>query len=321
MINRTRGRLTPAANSTVLRDQAALPFTPDAGADIITVSVRSLKRAKMVELVRTARDTRTQEIGFSSRPFVLSGLPIKRPPKAVTLYTRRNGNFILDIQAHARWGLPFGQDRLIPIWIATVALKTGSPVIRFKSAAEILDTFGLPKDGKTYRRLVEGFKRIFGATFFFGIEQKADITALDRFNYFSRMRLWYAPAVEQQTLEGVQNEIVLSDQFWAELKRHPIPVDLAVVKALADSPGATDFYVWVCWRSWKARGPVSIPLFGHTGLKGQLGVQGYDRKRKFRDTIKRWIAVTRLHWPQCPVELSADGDYLVISSGRALSGA
>jgi hypothetical protein len=33
-------------------------------------------------------------------------------------------------------------------------------------------TFGLPKDGPHYRRLVQGFERIFGATIFFGTDEE-----------------------------------------------------------------------------------------------------------------------------------------------------
>jgi hypothetical protein len=70
-------------------------------------------------------------------------------------YTRRNGRFKLDIIAHPDFGLPFGQDRLVPIWVATRAVRQKSRMVLFQSAAEI------PKDGPHYRRLVDGFKRIF----------------------------------------------------------------------------------------------------------------------------------------------------------------
>ena len=39
--------------------------------------------------------------------------------------------------------------------------------MRFWPASETLDFFRLFKDGKIYRRLVEGFQRVFGATMFF----------------------------------------------------------------------------------------------------------------------------------------------------------
>jgi hypothetical protein len=34
----------------------------------------------------------------------------------------------------------------------------------------MLDTFGMAKGGKEYRRLVSAFERIFGATIFFGTD-------------------------------------------------------------------------------------------------------------------------------------------------------
>ena len=68
---------------------------------------------------------------------------------------------------HYETPVPYGQDRLIPIWVATIAVRQRSRVVRFGAASEILDFFRLFKDGKRYRRLMEGFQRVFGATMFF----------------------------------------------------------------------------------------------------------------------------------------------------------
>ena len=38
-------------------------------------------------------------------------------------HTRRNGKFFLGIIGHPRFGLPFGQDRLISIRVATLAVR------------------------------------------------------------------------------------------------------------------------------------------------------------------------------------------------------
>ena len=55
---------------------------------------------------------------------------------------------------------------MVPIFLATLAVRQQSQVVRFESAAELLDTFGLAKGGKEYRRLIAEFERIFGATIF-----------------------------------------------------------------------------------------------------------------------------------------------------------
>jgi hypothetical protein len=131
--------------------------------------------------------------------------------------------------------------------------------------------------------------------------------------------VWYTRHLDQASLPGeFENVIVLSEAFWKELEAHPIPVDLGVVRGLADGPGALDFYLWVCWRCWTAKQPTNIPLFGPAGLVQQLGVKGYATHRKFRQTIKRWLVLTKELWPGSPADISADGNHLTLGYGRAI---
>jgi hypothetical protein len=87
-------------------------------------------------------------------------------------YSRQNVRFRLRVIGHPNYGLPFGQDRLFLIWIASVATWQKNRAIRFLSAATILETFGLPKDGRYYKRLIAGFQWIFYSTFFFTIDEQ-----------------------------------------------------------------------------------------------------------------------------------------------------
>lgn len=105
-----------------------------------------------------ARSERKQDLGFSPRDFVLCGLPLKR--QVGTVYKRRNGNLLLKVVADPDAGLPFGQDRLLPIWLATAFKVAGEPednTIRFRSAHDILRAFELPNSGLEFRRLAERF--------------------------------------------------------------------------------------------------------------------------------------------------------------------
>src|SRR4051812_26264787 len=45
------------------------------------VSSRRLRQVDTIRLVRQKREENVQNLGFSSRPFVVCGLPVKRPPK------------------------------------------------------------------------------------------------------------------------------------------------------------------------------------------------------------------------------------------------
>jgi reverse transcriptase-like protein len=80
----------------------------------------------------------TQNLGFASRPFVLCGLPIKRSPRGALMHERRNGHFLLQVTGDPQYGVPWGQDRLVPIFLATLAMRQQRQTITFRSAAEIL---------------------------------------------------------------------------------------------------------------------------------------------------------------------------------------
>lgn len=115
------------------------------------VSRYRLKQAEGISLVRANRQSGNQSLAFSSRPFILCGLPIRRPPKDQLLLELHNGSFRLQVTGHPDFGLPFGQDRLVLILLATLAVRQKSNVIRFRSAAEMLEVFGMAKGGSDDR--------------------------------------------------------------------------------------------------------------------------------------------------------------------------
>jgi hypothetical protein len=80
------------------------------------------------------------------------------------------GRFVLQITGHLEFGVPFGQDRLVPIFLGPLAVQQKSQIVRFRTAAEMLESFGMHTGGKEYRRLVAAFERVFGATIFFGTD-------------------------------------------------------------------------------------------------------------------------------------------------------
>jgi hypothetical protein len=286
------------------------------------ISKRRLRQLQLIQLIREQRDSGTQELAFHTRPFVLCGIPLRRPPASQAVHTRRNGRFFLHITGHPQFGLPFGQDRLIPIWVATLALRQKSREIHFDSAGEMLDFFQLAKDGPHYRRIIQSFRRIFGATIFFGTEgctQAASLIDWARFHFFDRVRLWFNTEAHQPIASGEQaeNVILLSDAFYREIDEHRIPVEREVIAALAHAPGMLDFYVWLVWKTWTLDGACArIPLTGRGSLKEQFGVADYPLERTFRLTLRRWLRTVRTLWPLCPATIAADGHALLVCSSK-----
>ena len=288
----------------------------------LLVSKQKLRQAEAVRLVRVNRESGTQILGFASRPFVLCGLPIKRPAPGSLLHERRNGQFLLQVTGHPTYGLPWGQDRLVPLFLATLAVRQQKQTITFRSAAEMLETFGMQQGGSQYRRLVCAFQRIFGATIFFGTDtqtQRALVTHQARFNFMREARIWYSRDPNQGLLPGgFENEIVLTDEFFREVTMHSIPTDLEAAKALSCAPAALDLFMWLSYRCFTAKGQERIPIFGGFGLAAQLGSADYVRPRKFRERLERWLELVQTLWPACPARIAADGDAILIQPATAL---
>ena len=287
----------------------------------IGITAKRSRRLDSILLIREQRQQGKQEIGFNARPFVLCGLPLRRPPSTQLSHTRRNGRFFLQVIGHPQFGLPYGQDRLIPIWVATMAVRQRSRVIRFGVASEVLDFFHLFKDGKRYRRIMEGFQRIFAATIFFGTnDQTCGTLAIDwaRFHFFDRILLWFHKAQDQPPASSVsENTIILSEAFYEEIDTHRIPVEREVVALLANAPGVLDLYLWLVWKTWSLKGGTAqIPLFSTGGLAEQLGTREYCAARFFRRKLNRWLSEIKTLWPACPATVSKDGHILVLNSSK-----
>ena len=57
---------------------------------------------------------------------MLGGLPMRRLPSDQLIYERRNGNFVLQITGHPDYGVPFGQDRIVLRFRATLVISSSS---------------------------------------------------------------------------------------------------------------------------------------------------------------------------------------------------
>jgi hypothetical protein len=274
-------------------------------------------RAKQVEITVQAREFEEQSLAYQIREFVLCGLPYK--PLASTKYKRQNGDFSCSIVADPDYGLPYGQDRLVIIWLATSFQLLGCPkdnLIRFRSASDVVRAFfpdGQEREpsGTERTRLRQRFERLFHSTFFFRDNSLKTRYAVDSFRLIRRMSLWFDADEQKHGLW--QNVIQLTDEFANLIREHSIPFDLQGIRGLKESPAALDLYLWVAWRTFRLKPSqeVSVPLFGPKGFFAQSGGEASETW-KLRQLLKGWLTEVKLFWPQCPAELSEDGLYLVL---------
>jgi len=74
------------------------------------------------------------------------------------------------------------------------------------------------------------------------------------------------------------SQIVLSQDFFDEITRSAVPVDLRAIRHLRRSPLAIDLYVWLTYRMSYFKKPTLIPW---KSLEAQFGAD-YARLRDFR---------------------------------------
>ena len=287
------------------------------------LSKRRQKRLDGITRIQLQREKHKQKIGYLAKPFLLCGLPFKAP-KQTNHYRRVNGAEVIEITGSPEYGLPFGADILVLVWISTLAilnLKDGKVprVIEFSRASDMLKALGLPLDGRTYRSMQQRFLRIFNATFFYGKKSEVRVNMF-RFNFFDAVDLWFTPDLDSASLPGDDfrnNRVVLSETFASDLELNHPPIELEAVKLWANKPWQLYFYLWLVYRCYVAKGRSKIALMGPGSLKEQCGAEGYKAaqgKFDFRAKIKKGLADVKLVWPECPVELELqpDRDYIII---------
>jgi hypothetical protein len=174
--------------------------------------------------------------------------------------------------------VPWGQDRLVPIFLATLGMRQQKKTITFRSAAEMLDIFGMQQSGSQYRRLIAAFQRVCGVTIFFGTDtqrEKAMVTHQARFNFMREARIWYSRNPNQELLPGgFENEIVLSDEFFGGVATHSIPTDLEAAKAVPCAPAALDLFMWLSLPVLYGQGTVAYSALWRFWTRGSARQRG-----------------------------------------------
>jgi hypothetical protein len=268
-----------------------------------------------------ARKDHEQEQLIALRPLIMCGIPLRQLKEPY--YVRQSGPYTVELISSPLLGVPYGQDRLIPIFLATLFMALGCPednTVRFLYARDILRLFDLPFDGPHYRRLREGFNR--WQKTLISLEQKVlKPNGRMRARHESvvlmpKSELWCSD--DNASKDDLPNEITLSPRWADEIRQHPIPADLQTVKLLTHCPGALDFYLWQSWRSYCINEETPVPLEGPTGLFAQVGCLSGQPTKALKRLLKRWQRMVKLAWRECPNSLNQEGTHFVLRPCRAL---
>ena len=242
------------------------------------------------------------EVGFLARALVQATLP-RSDPKS-NEFVRHNGHFTLSILAPKDIGLPYGRyPRLVLAYLNTEAVKRKTRHIEldhhfshFCAALGIPPTTG-PRGSLPMLR--EQMQRIFSSTFqcVFHDEEKGR-HAGDGFLITEERALWWDPRREKGDASW-GSHVVLSERFFREATEAPAPLDLRVLR----SPFEIDIYIWLTWRFFRLRKPVTIPW---KSLQLQFGCN-YKNPRHFKRRFLKGLRSVISYYPEIRLETPSGG--------------
>lgn len=242
-----------------------------------------------------------RDLNFMSRLLVMVNLPYKDPGKEILSWWRRNGQVVLDITPGRREGknigIPYGSyPRLILAYLITQAVKTQSPIINLgKSFREFLDLIGIEKGGHQYQQLKKQLDRILTAAFSWSYSNEK-MWSRTNIQVSHKSQLWWDPkSPDQQSF--FDSQIELNANFFNEIIRNPVPIDLRVLKVFKNSPLGLDLYMFLSWRVFNLKEPAFIDW---QNLHNQLGGQYSDLKIFARD-CRRHLKRIQAIWPELNV--------------------
>lgn len=245
---------------TYARDAVALHEGPETGPSALLKAVAGRSGQRIVDTASASITRELEngfEVGYTYSAWCLAGLPHREHPAGErwligTDYAQllvRPGVQVMDDGTSEELSVPSGTlARLILIDWQTEAFETGSREISMGSNPNALLTrLGLTRGGPVSRKVADQLERLCRCAidFKFGNDREAGIVnerLVEAFHYTTTED----PRTRRQT--RMIERVVLSEDFYHELRRHPIPVDRAAIKDIQSSPRAIDIYLWLAFR-------------------------------------------------------------------------
>ena len=243
------------------------------------------------------------DLGFMARLLALCSLPRSNPGNRKE-YVRRNGPYTLVMSAGGLNKLPFGNlPRLLLAWVCTEAVQTRSRVLVLgKSLSDFMRSLGVYSSsagrGGVQTRLRNQMDRLFSASVQLIYEDEHGKQFIAS-HIADRGEFWWNPKRPHEPSLW-ESKIELSEKFFNEIIRHPVPLNMNTLTALKRSPLGLDLYLWLVYRTFALRAPKRLTW---RLLYSQFGVdpaQAGDKRTvdAFRTDCLRELKKIKLAWPE-----------------------
>ena len=238
--------------------------------------------------------------GFMARMMVLCSLPRSNPGNRLQ-YKRVNGPYTLHMIAGGSNKLPYGNfPRLILAWVSTEAVRTRNRVLILgPSLAKFMRELGVYSSGggNVHTKLRNQMKRLFSCTVQLTYKEEngeATVSTViaDRTEFW-----WNERKPDQSSLWD--SKIEISEKFFNEIIRHPVPIDMNTLQALKRSSLGLDLYLWLVYRTFPLRAPQRLTWKQLYQQFGAHPANASDRVtvRNFQRKVLRELKKIKIAWP------------------------
>ena len=207
-------------------------------------------------------------------------------------------------------GVPFGAyARLILLYLQTEALRTNSREVALGGSWRAWSQrIGVPWGGSSGRAVREQAEMISRCRLTFHVQ------GMGRAGLVNQSIVDRADFIEEGN--GLQGRLSLetaklSEGFFEQLKRHPLPLEENAIRALANNSAALDVYIWLAYRLHSLSSP---RLVTWRALKAQHGTS-YKELYHFKARFPNLLGLAMAVYPEAKVDVVDDG--VILRPSRA----
>ena len=297
-MQRQRGELVPIGEVVSGLDDGLVPAIREATPQ----SLHHFTQADQVNLLVSAREA-DPDLGFMARLMALCSLPRTNPGQRYR-YVRRNGPYTLVMSATGINKLPFGNlPRLLLAWVCTEAVRTQSrELVLGRSLSEFMRSLGISSDSGGSRgeltRIRNQMKRLFRCTVSLNYEDERGDASVSS-SVADRTEFWWNERKPDQSSLW-KSKIYLGEQFFNEIIRNPVPIDMNTLKALKRCSLGLDLYLWLVYRTFSLRAPLRLTWKQLYQQFGTDPAKASDKRivKIFRRQALRELKKIKVAWPE-----------------------
>jgi Plasmid encoded RepA protein len=199
-------------------------------------------------------------------------------------------------------GVPYGSvARLILLFLQTEALRTNSREVELGgSLRQWLSKIGASIGGSNARAVRDQAERISRCRLTFHIQGSGKVGLVNQ-SIVDRA-LFIEDSNTRQGKLSLETA-KLSEGFFEQLKKHPVPLEEAAIRAISNNPAALDAYLWLAYRLHVL---TSDKLITWKALKSQFGV-GYKELFHFKPRFTQALALATAVYPAAKIDVIEQG--------------